>query len=466
MPLFRKILIANRGEIAVRVLRACRDLEIQAVVAYSEADRDSLAVRLATEAVCIGPATASRSYTNIPAVISAALITGCDALHPGYGFLAENPYLAEACQKVGVAFIGPTPDVIAKMGDKAQARKAMKDAGVPLVPGSEGVIQTIGDARAAAKRIGYPVIIKAAAGGGGRGMRVATNDAELTRLVPVAQSEAAAAFANGDVYLERYLEAPRHVEVQIMADHHGHVYAIGERDCSLQRRHQKVIEEAPAPNLNRKVRDSLLRAAVKGAKACGYRGAGTMEFLLDRDGRFYFMEMNTRIQVEHPVTEEVSGLDLVSWQIRVAAGETLQLEQKDLEPAGHAIECRITAEDPGRDFAPSAGTITEYLAPGGPGIRLDTHIYQGYKVPPNYDSLLAKLIAWGPTRDVAIGRMQRALDELVIAGVPTTTNFHRHVLADEAFRRGDLHTGFVGEFIERTAGAPKIDEHKISPLVG
>lgn len=461
MPPFRKVLIANRGEIALRVLRACRDLGVPAVVAYSEADRDSLAVRLSTEAVCIGPAPAARSYTNIPAVISAALITGCDALHPGYGFLAENAYLAEACHQVGITFIGPTAEIITKMGDKAQARKMMKDAGVPLVPGSDGVIQTIGDARAAAKRIGYPVIIKAVAGGGGRGMRVASNDAELTRLLPLAQSEASAAFANGDVYLERYLENPRHVEVQVLADNHGHAYAIGERDCSLQRRHQKMLEEAAAPNLNRKVRESLLRAAVKGAKACNYRGAGTLEFLLDHEGHFYFMEMNTRIQVEHPVTEEVSKLDLVAWQIRVAAGETLQLDQRDLEPVGHAIECRINAEDPERDFAPSAGVISEYLVPGGPGIRMDTHLYQGYRVPPNYDSLLAKLIAWGPTRDIAIARMRRALSETIIVGVPTTVGFHQQVLADEAFRRGDVHTGFVADFIERRPVASHIDNHEI-----
>ena len=462
MPPFRKVLIANRGEIALRVLRACRDLDIPTVVAYSEADRDSLAVRLSAEAVCIGPAPSARSYTSIPAVISAALITGCDALHPGYGFLAENAYLAETCQQTGITFIGPTAETITRMGDKSQARKMMKEAGVPLVPGSDGVIETIGDARAAAKRIGYPVIIKAVAGGGGRGMRVAANDAELTRLLPLAQSEAESAFANGEVYLERYLNSPRHVEVQILADHHGRAYAIGERDCSLQRRHQKMLEEAPAPGLNRKVRESLLRAAVKGAKACNYRGAGTLEFLLDSDGHFYFMEMNTRIQVEHPVTEEVSNLDLVTWQIRVAAGEQLDLDQRDLEPMGHAIECRINAEDPARDFAPSAGLITEYLAPGGPGIRIDTHLFQGYAVPPNYDSLLAKVIAWGPTRDIAITRMERALSETVIVGTPTTTEFHRRILADERFRHGDVHTGFVGEFIERGAGSPRLEDDELS----
>ncbi|MEA2527408.1 MAG: acetyl-CoA carboxylase, biotin carboxylase subunit [Thermomicrobiales bacterium] len=455
--MFRKILIANRGEIALRILRACRDLKVPAVVAYSDADRYSLAVQLADEAVCIGPAPAARSYTNIPALISAALVTGCDALHPGYGFLAENSYLADICQQVGVTFIGPPSDVIAKMGDKAEARKVMREAGVPLVPGTEGPVPNLGEARQAARRIGYPVMIKAVAGGGGRGMRVARDDAELTRLLPLAQSEAEAAFANGDVYLERYLDRPRHVEVQVLADHHGHVYAIGERDCSLQRRHQKVLEEAPAPNLPRKVRDNLLRAAVKGAKAAGYRNAGTLEFLVDREGHFYFMEMNTRIQVEHPVTEAVTGRDLIVSQIRIAAGAPLQLEQRELEANGHAIECRITAEDAANDFAPNVGTIEAFIAPGGPGIRFDTHLYAGYTVPPHYDSLLGKLVAWGNTRDEAIARMERALAELVVTGIVHTGPFHRTLLADEAFRRGDVHTGLVADILKRqeSAGQPE-----------
>ncbi len=453
MPPFRKVLIANRGEIALRVLRACRDLNVPAVVAYSEIDRDSLAVRLANEAVCIGPAAASRSYTSIPAIISAALVTGCDALHPGYGFLAENAYLADICTQVGVTFIGPPADVITKMGDKSEARRLMRDAGVPLLPGSDGVVQNLGEARAAAKKIGFPVIIKAVAGGGGRGMRVARNDAELTRLLPVAQSEAEAAFANGDVYLERYLDRPRHVEVQVLADHHGHVYSIGERDCSLQRRHQKVLEEAPAPNLNKKVRESLLRAAAKGAKAAGYRSAGTLEFLLDREGHFYFMEMNTRIQVEHPVTEMVTGIDLVTAQIRIASGEPLQIDERKLEPNGHAIEVRLTAEDAKNDFSPSVGTIDTYLAPGGPGIRVDSHLYSGYSVPPNYDSLLGKIIAWGRDRTEAIARLDRALEETIITGVTTTAGFHRTILADEGFARGDVHTGFVPEFLDRQSDA-------------
>jgi acetyl-CoA carboxylase biotin carboxylase subunit len=447
--MFRKILIANRGEIALRILRACRDLKVSAVVAYSDADRESLAVQLADEAVCIGPAPAARSYTSIPALISAALVTGCDALHPGYGFLAENSYLADICQQVGVTFIGPPSDVIAKMGDKAEARKVMREAGVPLVPGTDGPVQNLGEARQAARRVGYPVMIKAVAGGGGRGMRVARDDVELTRLLPLAQSEAEAAFANGDVYLERYLDHPRHVEVQVLADHHGHAYAVGERDCSLQRRHQKVLEEAPAPNLPRKVRDNLFRAAVKGTKAAGYRNAGTLEFLLDREGHFYFMEMNTRIQVEHPITEAVTGLDLVAWQIRIAAGETLQLEQRDLEPRGHAIECRITAEDAANDFAPNVGTVETFLAPGGPGIRFDTHLYAGYTVPPHYDSLLGKLIAWGNTREEAIARAERAVNELVVTGIVHTAPFHRTLLADDAFRRGDVHTGLVSDILQR-----------------
>jgi acetyl-CoA carboxylase biotin carboxylase subunit len=448
---FRKILIANRGEIALRILRACRDLNVPAVVAYSDADRDSLAVRLADEAVCIGPAPAARSYTNIPAIISAALVTGCDALHPGYGFLAENSYLADICGQVGVTFIGPKPDVIEKMGNKAAAKALMREAGVPLLPGTEGVVANLGDARAAAKKIGYPVIIKASAGGGGRGMRVAENDAELTRLLPLAQAEAQAAFNSSEVYLERYLSQPRHVEVQILADHHGHVYAIGERDCSLQRRHQKVVEEAPAPNLSRKVRDQLLRAAVKGAKAANYTSAGTLEFLLDAEGRFYFMEMNTRIQVEHPITEETAGIDLVKWQIRIAAGEQISSNMFTLEPSGHSIEVRITAEDAGNDFAPGVGTVSTFIAPGGPGVRVDSHLYSGYTVPPNYDSLLGKIIVHGKDRAEAIDRLERALADTVIEGLPHTTAFLRQLIGDEAFRRGDVHTGFIGDFFERRA---------------
>ena len=447
-PLFRKILIANRGEIALRVLRACRDLKIPAVVAYSDADRDSLAVRLADEAVCVGPPAVSRSYNNIPAMISAALVTGCDALHPGYGFLAENAYLADICHQVGVTFIGPRPEVIERMGNKAEARKVMHDAGVPLVPGTDGPVENLGAARQAARRIGFPVLIKAVAGGGGRGMRVANDDTELTRAMPLAQAEAESAFGDGGIYLEKYLDRPRHVEVQILADQHGTTLAVGERDCSLQRRHQKVLEEAPAPNLARKTRDGLLRAAVKGARAAKYTNAGTLEFLLDRDGRFYFMEMNTRIQVEHPVTEAVTGIDLVAWQIRIAAGQRLTITERDCEARGHAIECRITAEDASADFAPNVGTVDTYVAPGGPGVRVDSHLYAGYRVPPHYDSLLGKVIVWGTDRAEAAARMERALTEMVITGISQTAPFQRQLVADEAFLRAEVHTGFIAERLD------------------
>ena len=447
--MFKKILIANRGEIALRILRACRDMRIPAVVAYSDVDHDSLPVRLADEAVCIGPAPAARSYNSIPAVISAALVTGCDAVHPGYGVLAENAYLAEICQQVGLTFIGPSPEVIERMGNKAEARKVMRAAGVPLLPGTQGIVPTLGHAREAAHQIGFPVVIKAVAGGGGRGMRVATNDTELNRNFPVAQAEAEAAFGNGEVYIERYLQRPRHVEVQVLGDNHGNVVAIGERDCSLQRRHQKVVEEAPAPNLPRRVRDNLLKTAQKGAKAAGYTSAGTLEFLLDSDGRFYFMEMNTRIQVEHPVSEEVTSLDLVGWQIRIAAGEKLDIRSEQLQPRGHSIECRITAEDAANDFRPSVGTVDTYVAPGGPGVRMDSHLFSGYTIPPNYDSLLGKVITWGTTREEAVARMERALRETVLTGVTHTIPFHREILADEAFQRGDVHTAFIPELMER-----------------
>jgi acetyl-CoA carboxylase biotin carboxylase subunit len=448
-PLFRKILIANRGEIALRILRACHDLGVRAVVAYSDVDRDSLAVRLADEAVCIGPAQAARSYNNIPAIISAALITGCDAIHPGYGFLAENPYLAEVCQQVGVTFIGPRPDVIELMGNKSAARNVMREAGVPIVPGSDGPVENLGEARSIARQVGYPLIVKAAAGGGGRGMRVVRDETELVRQLPLAQAEADAAFGNDAVYLERYLDRPRHVEVQVLADHFGNALAIGERDCSIQRRHQKVIEEAPAPRLSDKTRASLLKAAVKGAKASGYTNAGTLEFLVDAEGNFYFMEMNTRIQVEHPVTEMVSRIDLVAWQIRIAAGQPLTLTERDLAPQGHAIECRITAEDAALDFTPGVGTIEMFVAPGGPGVRVDSHLYAGYSVPPFYDSLLGKIIVWGRDREEAIARMERALAETVITGVPQTASFLRRVIADNAFHAAEFDTGFLNRNMDR-----------------
>ena len=457
--MFRKILIANRGEIALRILRACRDLGIPAVVAYSDVDRDSLPVRLADEAVCIGPAPAPRSYNNIPAVISAAMITGCDAIHPGYGFLAENAYLAEICQQVGITFIGPTPQVIERMGNKAEARRVMREAGVPMLPGTQGVINSIGEARDFARSIGFPVVVKAVAGGGGRGMRVANSMEELERGLPMAQAEAEAAFGNGAVYMERFLLKPRHVEVQVIGDNFGNVVAVGERDCSLQRRHQKVVEEAPAPNLPRKVRDNLLKTAVKGAKAAGYTSAGTLEFLLDSEGRFYFMEMNTRIQVEHPITEETSRVDLVAWQIRVAAGEKLGFRESDVQPQGHAIEVRITAEDALNDFMPSVGTVETYVAPGGPGVRVDSHLFSGYAIPPNYDSLLGKVITWGKDRDEALARMERALRDTVITGVTNTIPFLARIVADEPFMAGDVHTGYIPEFLARVERSSLDPEH-------
>ncbi len=462
-PLFRKILIANRGEIALRILRACHDLGVRAVVAYSDADRESLPVRLADEAVCIGPAQAARSYNNIPAVISAALITGCDAIHPGYGFLAENPYLAEVCAQVGVAFIGPRPDVIELMGNKAQAREAMRRAGVPIVPGSDGPVENLAEARETARKIGYPLLVKAVAGGGGRGMRIVGDETELLRALPLAQAEAEAAFGNGAVYLERFVERPRHIEVQILADNYGNTLAVGERDCSIQRRHQKLIEEAPAPNLPGKTRDALLKAAVKGAKAAKYTNAGTMEFLVDARANLYFMEMNTRIQVEHPVTEITTGIDLVVWQIRIAAGQRLTLNERDCEPHGHAIECRITAEDAERDFAPSVGAIDLYVAPGGPGVRVDSHLYAGYAVPPYYDSLLGKVIAWGRDRDEAVARMGRALTETVITGVPQTVPFLRRVMEDETFRSGTYDTDYVRQFTERACAGAGDRERQAAP---
>lgn len=440
--MFKKILIANRGEIALRILRACRDLGVPAVVAYSEADVDSLPVRLADEAVCIGPPAVARSYNNIPAVITAALVTGCDAIHPGYGFLAENAYLAEVCHQVGVTFIGPSPEVIDRMGNKAEARKVMQQAGVPLLPGTHGIVPTLAQARDAAREIGYPVVIKAVAGGGGRGMRVAHNDAELTRGYPMAQSEAESAFGNGDVYIERYLQKPRHVEVQVLGDLHGNVIAVGDRDCSLQRRHQKVIEEAPAPNLPDKVRKNLLKTAEKGAKAAGYYSAGTLEFLLDTDGRFYFMEMNTRIQVEHPISEMVTGIDILKEQIKVCGGLPLSLKQEDVVIRGHAIECRINAEDP-TSFLPSPGTVSFFHAPGGNGVRVDSHLYSGYKVPPNYDSLVGKLITYGATRDEALARMRNALDELVVDGIKTNTPLHRELVRDEGFCKGGVNIHYL-----------------------
>jgi acetyl-CoA carboxylase biotin carboxylase subunit len=440
--MFNKVLIANRGEIALRVIRACRELGVQTVAVYSEADRESLHVRFADDDVCVGPPASRDSYLKIPRIIAAAEITGADAIHPGYGFLAENAEFAEACVGSGITFIGPTAQQIRVMGDKAAARKAMADVGVPIVPGTPGPVEDAEEALEFARAIGFPVIIKAAAGGGGKGMRVARDPDDFARAFQLARSEALSAFGNGDVYVEKYLERPRHVEFQILGDTHGRVIHLGERDCSVQRRHQKLVEEAPCPVLTPEQRERMGEAAVRGAAAIGYVGAGTVEMLLDRDGSFFFMEMNTRIQVEHPVTEMLTGVDLVKEQIRVAAGEPLSVTT--LPPfRGHVIECRINAEDPARNFQPSPGRIEVFHPPGGPGVRLDTHAYAGYVVPPFYDSLIAKLIVQGATREEAMTRMRIALESFIIEGVTTTIPFLARVMQHPVFRSGDVHTKFL-----------------------
>ena len=440
--MFKKILIANRGEIALRVIRACRELEIETVAVYSEADREALHVRFADDDVCIGPPPARDSYLKIPRIIAAAEITGADAIHPGYGFLAENAEFAETCQASNVTFIGPTAEQIRVMGDKAAARRAMTDVGVPIIPGTPGPVEDPDEALSFAREIGFPVIIKAAAGGGGKGMRVAKNVDDFARSFQLARSEALSAFGNGDVYVEKYLSRPRHVEFQILGDRHGNVIHLGERDCSVQRRHQKLIEEAPSPAVDADLRARMGEAAVRGAKAIDYVGAGTIEMLLDEDGSFYFMEMNTRIQVEHPVTEMLTGVDLVKEQIRVASGEPLSITE--LPPLrGHVIECRINAEDPSRNFQPSPGKIEAFHPPGGPGVRLDTHVYAGYTVPPYYDSLLAKLICQGRDREEAMTRMRVALESFIIEGVTTTAPFLSRVMTHPAFRAGDIDTKFL-----------------------
>ena len=447
--MFNKILIANRGEIALRIVRACRDLGIRSVVAYSVADRDSLPVRLADEAVCIGPAAPERSYLHIPALMSAAMMTGADALHPGYGFVSENPYIAEICEQLGITFIGPAPRVIEQMGDKATARRVMQAAGLPVLPGSEEPLLNAGQARELAAVLGYPLILKAVGGGGGRGMRVVRHDSEVADAFAIAGAEAGAAFRNPDLYFERYLTNPRHVEVQVLGDNHGHLIHLGTRDCSLQRRHQKVLEEGPAPGLPATLLDTIAKAAVKGCRAIGYSNAGTLEFLVDPESNsFYFIEMNTRIQVEHPVTELITGVDLVAWQIRLAAGERLTLQQKEVRIGGHAIECRINAEDPARGFMPQAGVVDLYLPPGGVGVRVDSHLYSGYTAPASYDSLLGKLIVWGQDRDEAMARMRRALAEYIIVGPTTTIPFQQAILRHPAFQRGEVHVGFLAQWMD------------------
>ena len=442
-----KVLVANRGEIAVRVIRACRELGIQVVVAHSEADRESLGVRLADEAVCIGPAASDRSYLNIPNIVSAALVTGCDAVHPGYGFLSENAYLAEVVEQCGLTFIGPPPQVIELLGDKLAARRMMVEAGVPVVPGSDEPLYRADDAVEIARQIGYPLMIKAVAGGGGRGIRAVVDEQDLLRQFTLAQMEAQSFFGNGALYLERRVENAHHVEVQLLADHHGTTLSLGERDCTLQRRRQKLIEEAPSPSLNADQRASINALAVKGAAHVGYRNAGTMEFLLDQSGQFYFMEVNTRIQVEHGVTEVVTGLDLVKEQLRIAAGEKLTFGQEDVAVRGHAVECRVTSEDPLRGFAPESGVITSFLPPGGPGVRVDSHCYSGYFTPPYYDSLLAKVMTWASSRDEAFDRMARALREMRVDGIHTSIPYHLSLLADPSVRANDVTIDYVGNHL-------------------
>jgi len=442
-----KILIANRGEIALRILHSCEELGITTVAVHSTIDRQALHVQLADESVCIGPPPSSKSYLNIPNIISAALTRNATAIHPGYGFLAENARFAEICADHQITFIGPSPEAMRAMGDKSTAKKTMQKAGVPTVPGSPGLIESEQDALKIASEIGYPVIIKATAGGGGRGMRLVREESEFVRMFQAAQGEAEAAFGNGGVYLEKFIERPRHIEFQILADNYGHVIHLGERDCSIQRRHQKLLEEAPSPFLNPKLRQKMGDAAIKAAKSINYTGAGTVEFLVDASGNFYFMEMNTRIQVEHPVTEMITGLDLITEQIRIAQGEKLSLTQSQVNLSGHAIECRINAEDPDQNFRPHPGKISGYLPPGGPGVRVDSHVYTDYEIPPYYDSLIGKLIVWAPNREMAIKRMKRALKECAITGIPTTIDFHRRILETPAFLAGDVYTNFIEEHL-------------------
>ena len=450
--MFKKVLIANRGEIAVRIIRACREIGIPTVAIYSQADANSLHVRLATEAYCIGPAQSAKSYLSIPAIISAALVSGADAIHPGYGFMSERADFAEICEKHGIKFIGPTSEAMRKMGDKATARKTMIENNVPVTPGT-GILKTPQEVKEFAKKAGYPIILKATAGGGGKGMRIVRSDDEVETNMNLCQSEAQNFFGNPDVYAEKFLENPRHIEVQILGDQYGNVVHLGERDCSIQRRHQKLLEEAPSPAIDEATRKEMGAAAVRAAKAINYEGAGTCEFLLDHDGKWYFMEMNTRIQVEHCVTEMISNIDLVREQIMVASGEPLDLTQDDIILRGHAIECRINAENPEKDFMPNPGQITGYVTPGGFGVRVDSHAYQDYKIPPYYDSMIGKLICWGRTRNEARRRMYRALKEYVITGVETTIPFHQSIIEDPVFMSGNFNTGFIEDFYKRTGGA-------------
>ncbi len=446
--MFSKILIANRGEIAIRIIRACKELGIKTVAVFSEGDKNCLHVEFADEAICIGKPTPQESYLNISNIISAAEVTDSDAIHPGYGFLAENPHFAEICESCGIKFIGPTSENIKLMGDKIKAKESMRKAGLPLIPGGEEGIKTKEEVLKMAKKMGYPVMLKAKAGGGGRGMRVCHSDVRLIGALMTAQSEAKAAFGDSTIYLEKYIENPRHIEVQIIADNYGNVVHLGERDCSIQRRHQKLIEESPSPVVNTKMRKKLGEYAIRGAKHIKYTSAGTMEFLMDTKGNIYFMEMNTRIQVEHPVTEAITGIDLVKMQILLAAGEKLNIKQDDIKFDGAAIECRINAEDPDNNFIPSCGLIEFSYIPGGKDVRIDTHIYSGYKIPPFYDSLIAKLITKGENREEALNRMNRALDEFLIEPIKTTIPFCKRVINDPDFKRGNYNTSFLNKFLE------------------
>lgn len=442
--MFNKILIANRGEIALRIIRTCKELGIKTVAVYSEADENCLHVTFADEAVCIGPSVSMESYLKIPSIISAAQITGADAIHPGYGFLAENANFSEICSESNIKFIGPSPGMINAMGDKSYAKDTMKKNGVPVIPGSDGVVDNVEEGKKIAAEIGFPVIIKASAGGGGKGMRIVWKDDEFEKAFQTASTEAEASFGNAEVYIEKFIENPRHIEIQIIGDSFGHVYAYGERDCSIQRRHQKLIEEAPSPIIDRETRKKMDEAAVLGAKSVNYEGAGTIEFLLDKNKNFYFMEMNTRIQVEHPVTEMAYDVDLVRQQILVAAGE--KVDTKPQKPVGHCIEFRINAEDPFHNFRPSPGKITSLHFPGGFGVRIDSHLYQSYSIPPHYDSLIAKLIVWGKNRNHALARARRALEEFTVEGIQTTIPFHLKVLEDERFLSGNFDTSFLDKF--------------------
>ncbi len=440
-----KVLIANRGEIALRIIRSCRELDIATVAVYSTVDKKALHVQLADEAVCVGDSLSNKSYLNIPNILAAATSRGVDAIHPGYGFLAENDKFAEMCNDHGIIFIGPSPNAIRSMGDKSTAKETMEKVGVPTVPGSKGLLSSIDEAYKMAEEIGYPVIIKATAGGGGRGMRLVENKAILEKMFKAAQGEAEAAFGNDGLYMEKFIKKPRHVEIQILADRSGNVIHLGERDCSVQRRHQKLLEESPSPAINLSLREKMGKAAIAAAKSINYEGAGTIEFLVDDNNNFYFMEMNTRIQVEHPVTEMVTGVDLIAEQIKIAGGENLGFNQDDIKLNGHAIECRINAEDPSHSFRPSPGKITGWLPPGGPGVRVDSHVYTGYEIPPFYDSLIGKLIVWGKDRNTAIKRMNRALNECAVTGIPTTINFHLSLLNKTKFMEGKIHTKYVEE---------------------